>query len=204
MKIADQKPRRRWLRHTAGLTGLGLLGPGRGVAQTSKVGANSNTLSLTPSCDGSATAAQMEGPYYTPKTPRRANLLSKPEPGATPLRLLFKVVDQQCQAVPGALVDLWCCDGKGDYDNKGMHLRGHQLTNDQGLCNFDLIQPGAYGNAWFRRTPHLHVKVSSPNGKLLTTQLYFPAHPLNEQDGLFDPSLLLSLDGSNGQFVFVV
>lgn len=214
MSKAPSLTRRKLLIATASVAGASLSGPASGnpppdsAASGSLGGPSHGTtgsgLLPTPSCPAQQTASQMEGPYYTPKSPKRSNLLNKPEPGATPLNLLFKVINRRCEQVPNVAIDLWCCDAGGNYDNKGMHLRGHQITDPAGLCRFELIKPGSYGNAWFSRTPHLHVKLLQPNGKVLTTQLYFPGHPLNESDGLFDPSLLLSLDGHAGQFVFVV
>jgi protocatechuate 3,4-dioxygenase beta subunit len=47
--------------------------------------------------------------------------------------------------------------------------------------------PGLYVG----RTRHIHVKVQSPGGALLTTQLYFPGEPRNRSDGLFRKELLL-------------
>lgn len=162
------------------------------------------TLAPTPACEGQSTPPQMEGPYYTPSSPNRVNLLDQPEPNASPLNLIFKVINIHCEALPDVLVDLWCCDANGRYDNTSHHLRGHQTTDAAGLCRFKTIQPGSYGNAWFKRTPHLHVKVQQPDGPTLTTQLYFPGHPLNAKDSLFDPTLLISLKGDTGQYLFVL
>jgi len=60
--------------------------------------------------------------------------------------------------------------------------------------------PGEYPG----RTPHFHVKVQGKSGRVLTTQLYLPNHPRNRRDFLFDPRLLLSSQGSELRFQFVL
>lgn len=64
------------------------------------------------------------------------------------------------------------------------------------------------GNRMARRTRHLHVRVQPANGSILTTQLYFPQEPLNQRDGLFQPELLVTAQGSEAgqqaQFNFFV
>lgn len=146
-------------------------------------------LARTPECNDSATPRQIEGPFYTPQTPRRSNLLDG-LPGEV-LILEGRVFSTTCQPISNAIVDVWSCDAKGDYDNAGFKLRGHQITDAQGRFRFQTLMPGTYGNSSFRRTPHLHVKVQGPGTPLLTTQLYFPDEPLNLRDGFFNPALLL-------------
>jgi protocatechuate 3,4-dioxygenase beta subunit len=51
------------------------------------------------------------------------------------------------------------------------------------------------------RTRHIHVKIQPPNGRLLTTQLYFPREPKNSSDGLFRHELLISAEKSAGLVV---
>lgn len=49
---------------------------------------------------------------------------------------------------------------------------------------------------------------SRPDGRMLTTQLYFPDHPRNRSDRLFDPRLVLHMGSDRGlrigRFDFVV
>ena len=59
---------------------------------------------------------------------------------------------------------------RGNYDNVGFRLRGHQFTDAEGRYPLQTIVPGLYPG----RTRHIHVKVQAPNGPILTTQLYFP------------------------------
>ena len=174
------KLRRKILQASAGLV---FAGPMLGQRQV---------LAQTPECNPNPTPRQIEGPYYTPQTPRRSNLIDG-LPGEI-LVLEGRVLSTACQPVAGAIVDLWSCDAQGVYDNTGFKLRGHQITNAQGWYRFETLMPGAYGNSSFRRTPHLHVKIQPPASSLLTTQLYFPDQPLNQRDGFFNPALLVKIE----------
>ena len=89
--------------------------------------------------------------------------------------------------MPGALVDLWQADDKGEYDNSGFRLRGHQRAGADGLYRFRTIVPGSYDG----RTRHLHIKVAPPDGRLLTTQLYFPGEAKNRRDGAVSKGALI-------------
>ena len=61
--------------------------------------------------------------------------------------------------------------------------------------------PGLYPG----RTRHIHVKAQAPNGRPLTTQLYFPGEAVNARDGIFDPALVVALaDGAAARFDFVL
>jgi protocatechuate 3,4-dioxygenase beta subunit len=157
-------------------------------------------LALTPACSGEPTARQIEGPYYTPQTPRRSTLIDG-LPGDF-LVLQGRVLNTACQPVPNAIVDVWGCDSEGEYDNTGFKLRGHQLTDAQGRFRFETLMPGSYGNSTFRRTPHLHVKVQGPGTPLLTTQLYFPDQVLNLRDSFFNPDLLVKWTHDKSQALF--
>ena len=145
-------------------------------------------LNPTPQCDDgdAATLRQTEGPFFTPSSPERADLI---EPGMAgqPIELTGFVLTRACRPVAGALVDLWQADDKGGYDNSGFRLRGHQRTGAEGRYRFRTIVPGAYEG----RTRHFHVKVAPPAGRLLTTQLYVPGEPRNAKDGLFRRELLI-------------
>jgi protocatechuate 3,4-dioxygenase beta subunit len=86
-------------------------------------------------------------------------------------------------------VDFWQADDRGEYDNAGYRLRGHQFTDDAGRYRLETIVPGHYPG----RTRHLHVRVQAPNGPVLTTQLYFPDEPANQRDGIFTPELVMKV-----------
>lgn len=163
------------------------------------------TLPLTPECgdDDEPTPPQTEGPFFTPRSPRRTSLL---EPGMAGVRIVLsgRVFTQDCKPVPGALLDFWHADDAGVYDNDGYRLRGHLLSDAEGRWRLETIVPGRYPG----RTRHYHLKVQAPGGRALTTQLYFPDEPRNRRDGIFDPRLLLAVDetkqGRTGRFNFVL
>jgi protocatechuate 3,4-dioxygenase beta subunit len=144
-------------------------------------------LEATPACGSVETVAQAEGPFYSPRTPRRRSLL---EPGLAGKRLVLTgtVATTRCKPVRGAVLDFWQADAAGEYDNEDYRLRGHQVTDARGRWRLETIVPGRYPG----RTPHVHVRVKAPGRPLLTTQLYLAAFgSANAADQLFDRRLLV-------------
>ncbi len=98
-----------------------------------------------------------------------------------PLRLGIRVVDGDCQPVPGAEVEIWHADATGDYssfedggDGKDegegtTFLRGFQTADDDGILEFQTIYPGWYPG----RAVHIHTRVRVGGDNVLTAQLYF-------------------------------
>lgn len=98
-----------------------------------------------------------------------------------PLRLGVRVVDADCQPVPGAVVDIWHTDASGDYSDfedggngkdEGpgtTFCRGAQTADANGILEFETIYPGWYPD----RAIHIHATVHLDNNDVLTTQLYF-------------------------------
>lgn len=157
------------------------------AVSTTTLAAVSTTDTTVPACDAPAlTAAQTEGPYYTPDTPERSSLREEGETG-TPLVITGMVLTADCRPVAGAWLDVWHADADGVYDNTGYRYRGHLFADTIGTYRLETIVPGLYPG----RTRHIHVKVQASGGPVLTTQLYFPDEPLNAGDGLFDPSLVM-------------
>jgi protocatechuate 3,4-dioxygenase beta subunit len=205
----DQKLTRRHLGALAAPLALAIAaGRGAGIvlAQDSS---NTPILAPTPACgdadDFAETVAQTEGPYFTPNSPERADLLESGMPG-TKLVVTGYVYSTDCTPIPNALLDFWQCDDAGVYDNEGYTLRGHQFTDEAGRYELTTVVPGIYTG----RTRHIHVKVQQPDQPVLTSQLYFPDEPANASDGIFDPSLVMDLaeadngDGKVGFFTFVL
>ncbi|MDE0408112.1 MAG: hypothetical protein OXN81_09650, partial [Alphaproteobacteria bacterium] len=142
-------------------------------------------LACTP-----GTRSQTAGPFYTPATPRRADLR---EPGAGGEPLVFEglVLTPDCRPLPGAVIDIWHSDGRGRYDNRGFRYRGHQFADAAGAFRFVTIRPGRYTG----RTPHIHVKAQGRDTRVLTTQVYFPdLEDANARDSIFRDDLLVRLD----------
>jgi protocatechuate 3,4-dioxygenase beta subunit len=144
-----------------------------------------------------------EGPYFTANSPERASLLEDGMSG-TKLVITGYVYTTDCKPVPNALLDFWQADANGVYDNSGYTFRGHQFTDSNGRYQLTTVVPGIYTG----RTEHIHVKVQAPDGKLITSQLFFPGVTQNDSDGIYNAALLLSIqessDGLQGQFNFVV
>ena len=171
---------------------------------------SATTLSMDPSlaCSGGKTSASLtpeltEGPYFTANSPERASLLEDGMAG-TKLIVTGYVYDTNCQPVANTLLDFWQADANGAYDNSGYTLRGHQFTDANGFYTLTTVVPGLYPG----RTEHIHFKVQAPNGKIITSQLFFPGVLQNDEDGIFNASLVLPIqetsDGMQAQFNFVV
>lgn len=142
------------------------------------------------------TPSQTEGPFYRANSPQRTSLV-EPGMGGTRIIVTGHVLTRDCRPISRAWVDFWQADNRGQYDNAGFRLRGHQFTDAQGIYYLETIMPGRYPG----RTPHIHVKVRAPDGPVLTTQIYFPGEPGNQTDGIFNPALLVTMrDGPGGRY----
>ena len=98
-----------------------------------------------------------------------------------PLRLGVRVVDAECQPVPGAQVEVWHTDASGDYssytdDGSGKDegegstfCRGMQESDENGIVEFQTIYPGWYEG----RAVHIHSAVWLDGQRTHTGQLYF-------------------------------
>ena len=181
-------PRRRFLGALLAWSAAGALPGRRALAQ-------SRTLPPTPSCadKGTPTPPQTAGPYFKPRSPERASLLEAGLEG-TRIVVVGAVLSTGCHPIAGALLDFWQADGRGEYDNAGFRLRGHQFTDDQGRYRLETVVPGLYPG----RTRHIHVRVQAPNQPILTTQLYFPDEPGNRGDFIFRPELVITVRDEAG------
>ncbi len=182
----DRRSLLRLLAASAALTAGGSIAPPwarRAAAQAGLIGAN--VCALTPEVT--------EGPYYIDPKLLRADI--REDRVGVPLDLAMQVVDAACQPIPGARVDVWHCDAKGDYSGFATQgsdivadtsaqtfLRGTQLADERGIARFTTIYPG-----WYRgRTTHIHFKVFIGERTVLTGQMFFP-DALSEYVYLNDP-----------------
>jgi catechol 1,2-dioxygenase len=157
----------------------------------------------------------IEGPFYAPGAPRfgaEATLPMRDGEKGTPLALHGQVRAVDGTPLGGATIDIWHCDDDGFYAQFApgipeWNLRGRITADEDGRFRIHTIQPvpyqiptdGATGaliraanwHAW--RPAHLHVKVSAPGYQLITTQLYFPGDPHNDDDiaAAVKPELML-------------
>jgi protocatechuate 3,4-dioxygenase beta subunit len=146
-------------------------GAGEAAALTADDFASLGTCRLTPE--------QTEGPFYLDVGLERRDITEGV--AGHPLRLGVRVVDADCNPVPGAVVDVWHADTAGDYsafrDRSGddeagegtTFLRGSQVAGDEGIVEFATVYPGWYPG----RAVHIHTKVRLDDAAVLTTQLYF-------------------------------
>jgi protocatechuate 3,4-dioxygenase, beta subunit len=96
-----------------------------------------------------------------------------------------RVLDLKGNPINNAQIEIWQTDANGVYLAQGgidpnFQGWGKFLTNTKGEYRFRTIKPVIYPG----RTPHIHVRVSAPGGRNLTTQLFIKGHPNNARDGV--------------------
>jgi protocatechuate 3,4-dioxygenase beta subunit len=153
-----------------------------------------------------ATENTVLGPFYVPGSPVRdfgASILENEDPGP---RLLVqgRVVDLEGKPVAGALLDIWqnatnrlyaVQDPNQDPNN----LRGKFYTRDDGTFEFRAVKPVPYPipddgpigemlrisgrHPW--RAAHIHVVVSAPGYKTLTTHIFDRGSEYLDSDAVF-------------------
>lgn len=151
------------------------------------------------------TESDMLGPFYKEGAPFKQRLGEGVKEGER-LIITGKVMDNRCQPIKSAILDIWQANSTGEYDNEGFSLRGKVKTNNDGTYLIDTIIPKEYAAGDITRPGHVHLKVGAPNQPILTTQLYFEGEPY--LSGLEDKSLILKLIDENGtkkaNFDFVI
>jgi protocatechuate 3,4-dioxygenase beta subunit len=159
------------------------------------IGSNGNLTS------GLQTPKEIEGPFYpviaqqdkdfdlTKVKGRKAKALGQH------IVIHGVVIDTEGNPVEGATVDLWQANAAGRYLHPHDSNSAPVDDNFQGWAivpsgrgggfRFRTVFPGIYpvGGGW-SRPPHIHFKVTKKGYIELTTQMYFPGHPLNQVDRL--------------------
>ncbi|WP_414627950.1 protocatechuate dioxygenase [Euzebya tangerina] len=130
-----------------------------------------------PICQTTRSAA--EGPFPNLEILDRRDI-TEGRPGQ-PVQLGLRVVDAECQPIEAAVVTVWHADHSGDYSSYTdggsgkdeeagtTFLRGQQTSGPDGVVVFDTVFPGWYEG----RAVHIHLSAEAPEGRQLTTQLYF-------------------------------
>jgi len=135
------------------------------------------------------------GPYYLPGSTRLsspATLPMRADEKGTPLLFTGVVRDLEGTPVAGAEIDIWQADDDGYYSGFAPelpegNLRALVVADDEGRFEISTIQPAPYqiptdgptgkliGAAGWHpwRPAHLHLIVSAPGHRAVTTQLYF-------------------------------
>lgn len=106
------------------------------------------------------------------------------------LKVHGRVLDQSGNGIKGARVEFWHCDMHGTYHHVGrvgpidQHFQGYgeTLTGAEGHYDFRTVKPGIYPG----RACHIHFKVFTPDGRNLTSQMYFDTEmSANMRDGIY-------------------
>ena len=150
------------------------------------------------------TPAQTEGPFYPTGFPADMDndLVHVRGQAAQAmgqvLHLQGRVIDQSGAPRGGAMVEIWQCDAQGLYDHPrqpGGKRRdaafqgyGRLLVDAEGRYSFRTLKPVAYPG----RTSHIHLKVATADGRMLTSQFYVAGDPQNERDGVFRSAIRTS------------
>ncbi|MDP6352403.1 MAG: protocatechuate 3,4-dioxygenase [Alphaproteobacteria bacterium] len=149
------------------------------------------------------TPRQGEGPFFPVEIPAEhdgdltivGNGRGRAQGGY--IEISGQILNPGCQPVPGVVMEIWQANSQGRYDHPGdagnprpldPDFQGYArlaLTGD-GRYRYRTVKPGSYPvfDGWVR-PPHIHIKVHTPAGLALTTQMYFPGESLNERDRLF-------------------
>lgn len=144
----------------------------------SSCGNDDNENTDPNACVTSPTETAGPFPIKTPADLVRENIIG--DRTGIPLMITLNIqnVNDNCNPIAGALVDIWHCDAQGNYSEydgqldgdftSENFLRGRQTTDANGNASFISIFPGWYPG----RTPHVHVEVKSSTGNsLLITQI---------------------------------
>ncbi|MGQ0581888.1 MAG: dioxygenase family protein [Reyranella sp.] len=160
-----------------------------------------SVILLTPSSLRAAgpvpTPRQTEGPFYPTGFPadmdndlvqvrgQQARAMGEV------LHLEGRVIGVDGRPLVGTLVEIWQCDAQGFYDHPRQPSRdrrdaafqgyGRLMADAEGRYRFRTLKPVAYPG----RTPHIHLKAATGDGRLLTCQFYVAGDPQNERDGIF-------------------
>ncbi|KAH6644995.1 Intradiol ring-cleavage dioxygenase [Truncatella angustata] len=118
-----------------------------------------------------------DGPYYVAGEYFRSNVIESESCEGVNLFLEVQYIDvNTCEAIPSVAVDVWNCNATGVYsgvDSTGQaglnstFLRGIQLTDNEGVVQFETIFPGHYSG----RAIHTHLLAHTnatlePNGTI--------------------------------------
>ena len=184
MLTKEKSNRRQFIRIGTGVTGLFAFSGGM-------------LKSFAQSCG--LTAPQTSGPFYPGASEfgENTDLTLNPVNGAQAkgqvVYLKGRVVDQNCNPIQNANVEIWQACASGKYNSRkdpnpapldpNFKYWAETFTDTKGEYKFKTIIPGAYpaDNSW-TRPPHIHFKISCLGYRELITQMYFKGNELNDRD----------------------
>jgi protocatechuate 3,4-dioxygenase beta subunit len=198
MKRVRSQSRREFLETAAtGALGVGVVAcaPARDLPPAT------GTPSDEPPRDCNPTPSNVLGPFHRDEAPERTELNPNGEEGER-LVISGTVSGLDCPTALGTVdLDVWHCDGQGDYDidTDAFAFRGRTQTTD-GTYRLETLLPGRYLEGDEFRPRHIHFLVAADGYERLTTQLYFEDDEFNEVDRFYDPALAHALvpDGAGG------
>lgn len=153
-----------------------------------------------------ATPRTIEGPLYVAGAPVCQNEARLDEDGeeGEPLFVSGRVMDTAGHPIPGARVEVWHGDQRGNYSffdktQSIFHLRRTIIADAQGRYRFRSIMPSGYGcppsgptqrlldllGRHGQRPAHIHFMVSAPGYRHLTTQINIQGDPYLHDDFAF-------------------
>jgi protocatechuate 3,4-dioxygenase, beta subunit len=163
------------------------------------LGLGTSLLTSRASADNHVvTPSQTEGPFYPTEIPSDSDN-DLVQIRGWPARALGAVLHLQGRVfnIGGALVrgrttvEIWQCDSQGLYDHPRQSMResrdtafqgyGRVVVDSYGRYSFRTLKPVAYPG----RTPHIHLKVATADGRRLTTQFYLAGDPRNAGDDVW-------------------
>jgi protocatechuate 3,4-dioxygenase beta subunit len=152
-----------------------------------------------------ATESTVLGPFYVPGAPRRATgeHIGRPEDGR-PALVRGRVTDLAGHPLAGATLDVWQCSSNGLYDIQDpgqppFNLRGVFVTGPGGGYEFRTVRPVSYpipadgpvgdllraAGRGHWRAAHIHVIVSAPGHRGVTTHVFDADNPHLGDDAVF-------------------
>ena len=171
-----------------------------------------------PSGECTATASDIEGPFWRDGIPIRNNLDLYGDAG-TALTITGIVMDEACVPIENAVIEVWHADPtvlaaselnasvpshSVDYDRSSDRYKyyGQFASDSQGRYTLQTKKPGWYLNGSQFRPAHIHMKVYVDGVERLTSQLYFDADPFIPSDpwasAAPDRAIALSSNASGG------
>jgi protocatechuate 3,4-dioxygenase beta subunit len=148
----------------------------------------------------SVTAWQVDGPFYPQAiTDQDWDMThvsgSTTRAAGTVIEVTGKVIDANCNPVPGCVLEVWQANHKGRYqhpldagdENRPMdpNFQGYAriVADNNGEYRFVSIRPASYAaiGDWIRPA-HIHFKAHAAFNPSVTTQMYFSDDPLNDKD----------------------
>jgi hydroxyquinol 1,2-dioxygenase len=164
----------------------------------------SSLVDLINAADG-ATESTVLGPFYVPGAPTRAmgEQIGRPEDGI-PTLVRGRVTDAAGRPLDGATLDVWQSNSDGLYDTQDpqqppFNLRGVFVTGPDGGYHFRTVRPASYPvpvdgpvgdllrgagrHNW--RAAHIHLIVSAPGHRPVTTHIFDAENPYLDSDTVF-------------------